>query len=257
MRRNKQKPQKNSQKWMVTFSDMILLILVFFVMLFSMSAIDAKKFQALADSFQNRDMFNSLPSIIEFENPANNVGSEEKDGSLNELNEVDEGQLKQEELDDLLQEVEEYLAENNLNENISATRDERGVVLVLQEQILFETGEADILQDAEPFLNKVGALLKTLSNVVKVEGHTDDRPISTFRYPSNWELSGARAGSVIRYLTEEYDLDPKRFIATGYGETRPVAPNDTEDNLGKNRRVVIVISSPEFEEELTDAAGDL
>jgi chemotaxis protein MotB len=154
-------------------------------------------------------------------------------------------------MDELLEEVQEFLEENEMNELISATRDDRGGVLVLQERTLFETAEADLIDSAEPFLGKVGTLLSAIPNMVKVEGHTDSRPISNFRYPSNWELSGARASSVIRYLVETNDLDPQRFVATGYGDTRPVVPNTTVENLQLNRRVVIVISDPTYSDEDT------
>ncbi|MFC0473228.1 OmpA family protein [Halalkalibacter kiskunsagensis] len=147
-------------------------------------------------------------------------------------------------MDKLLNEVTEFLVDNELTEHISATRDERGVVLVLQERTLFESAEAELLPDAKPFLSKVGTLLVAIPNFVKVEGHTDSRPISTFRYPSNWELSGARASSVIRFLIGTHHLEPNRYIATGYGDTRPVVPNTTTENLQINRRVVIVISDP-------------
>ncbi|MFP3471258.1 OmpA family protein, partial [Micrococcus sp. SIMBA_144] len=99
-----------------------------------------------------------------------------------------------------------------------------------------DSGEATVLEDAYPFLNKVADLLAGIPNFVKVEGHTDNRPIDTYRFPSNWELSSARASSVIRYLTRTENLDPTRFIAVGYGDTRPIAPNDTSENLQKNRR---------------------
>ncbi|WP_026701366.1 flagellar motor protein MotS [Salibacterium aidingense] len=258
MKRRKKEPEKGSPRWMTTFSDMILLILVFFVMLFSMSVIDAKKFEAIADSFENRQILERLPALMELEG-----ANQSFDQNQDDKEDVAEADMEEEqsaadmELDQLLREVQEYLEENNLNDYISATRDDRGVVLVLQEQLLFETAEAEILSEAEPFLDKVGTLLQSLPNLVKVEGHTDDRPISTFRYPSNWELSSARASSVIRYLTSSYSLEPDRFLATGYGETQPIAPNDTEEHLRENRRVVIVISDPEFEQELTEAAGDL
>ncbi len=151
-------------------------------------------------------------------------------------------------MDELLKEVNDFLEQNELTELISATRDDRGVVLVLQERTLFETAEAELLPEAELFLSKVGTLLKAISNSVKVEGHTDSRPISTYRYPSNWELSGARASSVIRFLIDTHNLEAKRFIATGYGDTRPVVPNTTVENLQLNRRVVIVISDPTHED---------
>ncbi|RSL32924.1 flagellar motor protein MotB [Salibacterium salarium] len=255
MKRRNKKPEKGSPKWMTTFSDIILLVLVFFVMLFSMSIIDAQKFEAIAESFNERQILENLPSMVEMQSGSQSTNQNEEAAEVEA--EENEKSAEDRELDQLLKEVEEYLDENELNDQISATRDDRGVVLVLQEQLLFETAEAEILAEAEPFLNKVGSLLQTLPNVVKVEGHTDDRPITTFRYPSNWELSAARASSVIRYLTNNHSLVTDRFLATGYGETRPIAPNDTEENLRENRRVVIVISDPEFEEELTESAGDI
>src|SRR5699024_10169543 len=127
---------------------------------------------------------------------------------------------------------------------------ERGVVLVLQDSILFNTGEAEILDSGKPFLKKIGTLLLEISNPVKVEGHTDSRPINSFRYPSNWELSGARASSVIRYLINEYDLDHSRFSLIGYGDTRPIKPNDTYENMQENRRVEIVILDEKYEEDI-------
>ncbi len=248
-RRRQQNQDKGAPKWMVTFSDLMTLILVFFILLFSMSVVDATKFRAVAESFQQRAIFDFYPSIVPFENPAEDVEvkrdpSDDVNDPLRDFNKKENDY----ELDLLIQEVQEFLEENQLTEVISASRDDRGVVLVLQERTLFETGEAQILEGAKPFLTKVGGLLETIPNLVKVEGHTDSRPISTFRYPSNWELSGARASSVIRYLIEQNDIEPYRFLAIGYGDTRPVVPNTTVENLQTNRRVVIVISDPNFDE---------
>lgn len=243
LRRRPQRRETGAPKWMVTFSDMVTLILVFFILLFSMSVVDAEKFRAIAESFQQRSVFEYLPSAIPFDsldkdqNPTNPFGDGEF-GSQGEVN-----------MDALVQEVQSFLEANQLTEVISATKDDRGVVLVLQERILFETGEAEIIADAKPFLDKVGSLLKTIPNTVEVEGHTDSRPISNYRYPSNWELSGARASSVIRYIAGNHQLEPSRFIATGYGETRPVVPNTSEENLQLNRRVVIIISDPTNDDE--------
>ncbi|WP_096189760.1 flagellar motor protein MotS [Evansella halocellulosilytica] len=252
-KRRQERTDKGAPKWMVTFSDMMTLILVFFILLFSMSVVDANKFRAIAESFQERAMFEFYPSLIPFDNPAED--SDVKDDPFEEDVDPYDSHLELEEeeldeqLDHLLAEVIEYLEANELTELITATRDDRGVVLVLQEQTLFQTASADIIPDAEPFLEKVGTLLETIPNLVKVEGHTDSRPINTVQYPSNWELSGARASSVIRHLIAEHELDPQRFMSVGYGDTRPVAPNTTDDNLRQNRRVVVVISDPSYEEE--------
>ncbi|OIU70868.1 flagellar motor protein MotS [Rossellomorea aquimaris] len=242
-RRRPPEPRSHAPRWMVTFSDLITLILVFFILLFSMSQIDIVKFRAIADSFQQKDILDFEPSIIPSEQPSgkNNL---EMTGEI-----ADREEKQEEELRGLLSDIRSYLRENGLDEIVTATRTERGVVLVLPEQSLFDSGEADVLPSSYLFLDKVGALLERIPNFVKVEGHTDNRPISTSQFPSNWELSSARASSVIRYLTSTEDLDPKRFIAVGYGDTRPVAPNDTEENLQKNRRVEIIISDPAYENE--------
>ncbi|KAB7705879.1 flagellar motor protein MotB [Bacillus aerolatus] len=235
-RRPSRKPkQKGSPKWMVTFADLVTLVLVFFILLFSMSQIDMIKFKAIAQAFKQDAVFEKDSSIIPGEYPAEEMNKEEAD-------------LNEQSLDQLAEEVQKYLQKNELEDTAAAIRNERGVVLVLQEQIVFSTGDAVVLHEAYPFLEKVGKLLETMPNLVKVEGHTDNRPIKNSIYPSNWELSSARASSVIRFFIENGRLAPERFIAVGYGDTRPLAPNISKDNMQKNRRVEIIISDPAYKE---------
>lgn len=237
-----QEPPKGAPRWMVTFSDLVTLILVFFILLFSMSQIDMIKFKAISESFNDRAILDFNPSIIPLENPP-----DEKEEEQNK--EDEEAESEEPSLDNLLTEIEAFLKENGLEDVIIANRTERGVVLVLDEQVLFESGEAEIIGGQNSFLDKVGSMLQNMPNIVKVEGHTDNRPITTFRYPSNWELSAARSSSVIRYLVDSFKLDSSRFIAVGYGETRPIVPNTTPENLKKNRRVEIVVSDPKYVEK--------
>ncbi|MCP3025356.1 flagellar motor protein MotS [Halobacillus sp. A5] len=245
---------KGSPMWMTTYADMITLILVFFILLFSMSQINLVKFDAVAESFRNQMIFDFYPSPVENENPTEQAKIQENGEEMNEFEEpvedpddiaeeeADQEDRDEAELDDLLKEIEEFLENNDLQDIISATRTDQGVVLVLQEQLLFDTGEAEILSSGEPFLTKVGQLLKSVPNDVKVEGHTDNRPISTLQYPSNWELSGARAGSVIRFLSSNTEgLESSRLSAAAYADTKPVKSNDSDENLRENRRVEIVI----------------
>ena len=235
-RRPSRKPvQKGAPKWMVTFADLVTLVLVFFILLFSMSQIDMIKFKTIAQSFNAQSMFQTNDSIVPGEYPSEGMNREEAD-------------LNEQSLDELAREVKKYLKENGLEDTAAAIRNERGVVLVLQEQIVFSTGDAVVLREAYPFLEKTGKLLKNIPNLIKVEGHTDNRPIKNSIYPSNWELSSARASSVIRFFVDSNDLDPERFIAVGYGDTRPLVPNTGEDNMQKNRRVEIVISDPTYKE---------
>ncbi|MFS0751142.1 flagellar motor protein MotS [Oceanobacillus sp. 1P07AA] len=240
------KPKKGAPKWMVTYSDMITLILVFFILLFSMSQIDQTKFDQVTESFQNRMILDFFPSAVPLDHPTESTGENSEDGKVDEIEPIylvkdKEAEDNNDELDELMMSVSQYLEENNLNEVITANRNDRGVVLVLQEKILFESGEAEILDDAEPFLNHIGSLLSELHNQVKVEGHTDSRPIANYRYPSNWELSGARASSVVRYLIEAQSLQMARFSTVGYADTVPLEPNTNEMNMSKNRRVEIII----------------
>lgn len=257
--RLKRSKHRGSPVWLVTYADMIQLILVFFILLFAMSQIDMAKFESITRSFQSRAILDFLPSSVPSEDISssdNILGGEGDDfdfgddssGDEDEAIDFDkiEEQLRQLErkadaLARLMQNVESFLESEDLGDVITATRTEEGVILVLQDSILFESGQAEILDSGRPFLDEVGRLLKGIDNTVRVEGHTDSRPINTYRYPSNWELSGARAGVVVRYFIEEHGIDEDRFLIAGYADTRPVAENTTPENMSKNRRVEIVI----------------
>lgn len=257
-RKRKRPEDKGAPKWLVTYSDMVTLVLVFFILLFSMSQIDITKFETITRSFQSRAVLDFLPSAVPSEDitaddvegqGGDDLGStDDGDGGDDDdidldgvLDQLEEWEKKADALARLMENVEDFLASEGLGDVISANRTEEGVHLVLQDSILFDSGEAIILESGIPFLDEVGRLLHGINNTVRVEGHTDSRPISTYRYPSNWELSGARAGGVVRHFIEEQDLNPERFLIAGYGDTRPVAENDTPENMSKNRRVEIVI----------------
>lgn len=260
-RGNRRQKDSGAPKWMVTYSDMVTLILVFFILLFSMSQIDLVKFQAISESFRNRMVFDFLPpSSTPIDYPTEGPSEDlHVGGDPNDMHsflpspdheEDDNGEDKEDSLAQLVEDVETFLDEEQLHNVITANRTERGVVLVLQESILFDPGKAIILESGEPFLTKVGKLLTEIPNSVKVEGHTDTVPMSSYRYPSNWELSGARASSVIRYILDEFpSIDESRFSLAGFGETRPVKPNTNKENMRQNRRVEIIILNEATEEE--------
>lgn len=240
LRRGTSDSRKGAPGWMVTYSDLVTLILVFFILLFSMSQIDMIKFKAITQSYREH-FLDFYPSIVPLENPA---------GFDTELPDKDKNKdAAEDSLKNLLVEVQTFLDKNGLEDVIIANRTERGVVLVLQEQVLFDPGEASLIGDSYEFLDKVGELLVNLPNLVKVEGHTDDVPMNSYRYPSNWELSAARASSVIKYLIENHNIDSGRFIAVGYADTRPVVSNSDPELRKKNRRVEIIISDPKYKED--------
>jgi len=266
-RRPRRQHKKGAPKWMVTYSDMVTLVLVFFILLFSMSQIDLIKFDSITQSFQDRAILDFLPSSIPSDDLTGGDGigdgfesegdetdddsddEEDQEADVDELiDHLEEWEKKADALARLMENVEDYLKDEELGDVISAKRTEEGVILVLQDSILFDSAEAQILEAGQPFLDEVGELLKGIPNKVRVEGHTDNRPISTYRYPSNWELSGARAGSVVRYFIEEHDIDEARFLIAGYGDTRPVVENKNPEDWNKNRRVEIVILDTDHEQ---------
>jgi chemotaxis protein MotB len=132
--------------------------------------------------------------------------------------------------------------------SIAVTRVDRDVVIRLADHLLFPSASAQLQPAAIPLLSVVAEVIRTLPNQVRVEGHTDDVPVATDRYPTNWELSSARATSVLRYLVEQARIAPERLVAAGYAEFQPVAPNRTPEGRALNRRADIVLVTPSPQE---------
>ncbi|UCC43433.1 MAG: OmpA family protein, partial [Candidatus Zixiibacteriota bacterium] len=156
------------------------------------------------------------------------------------------GLLKLGNLKMIQQKIEERFKTIGKNEEIETEITERGLVIHIMESALFRVGSATLEQKALNVLDLVAAQITPLPNHIRIEGHTDDRPISTPLYPSNWELSSARATEVVRYFIDGYGLTPDRISALGYGEYRPVRPNNSVENRAANRRVDVVILTMEL-----------
>lgn len=214
---------------MVTYADMITLVLAFFVLLFSFAVIDEARFNELLSSI--RLTFLGSESIL--------------DGAPVPRDWEDD--FEQEDLADVLETVaaiQQFIDEHGLDGTMDVKLDERGIVLALSDALFFDPGRAELKEDAVEILSYVADLLGSFSQKqVVVEGHTDNVPISTFLFPSNWELSVARAVVVVRHLVEIKQLDPTRFAAMGYGEFRPITSNLTAEGRAQNRRVNIIISN--------------
>ncbi len=224
-------------EWMATYGDMVTLLLCFFVLLFAFSTIDVLKFSAIMQSFQG-----SLGVLQGGKNmEADPLPEEAK--SINQLEE-------QEDFKKLKEMLEEYLEANNMANEILVDLEARGLLLRFKDNVLFDSGKADIKLDAKKTLKFLADLLKQEEfnqKYIRVEGHTDSDPIVHIqKYATNWELSVSRASNVVRVLIEEAGLKPDRLSASGYSQYHPVAPNDTGENKSKNRRVDIVILRSEF-----------
>jgi chemotaxis protein MotB len=149
--------------------------------------------------------------------------------------------LNELQLIELKRRLEGYVVENNLEDAVGLRIDEKGLVISLREKYMFDSGKAEIYPEAKIILEEIVKECLTVPNNMNVEGHTDNVPIHTSEFPSNWELSAARATNVTRYLVEKLEFPPKRIASGGYGEYHPVATNDTPDGRAKNRRVDVIV----------------
>lgn len=204
-------PQKNKENdesggWLTTFGDMMTLLMTFFVLLFSMSTLDPVKLEQFGQSFG------------------------EHQGSRKKTKKVSLSQINKE--------VKKLVKDQALQQQVKVRMDSRGVTLEIASDLAFNVGSADLSGSIKQFLVKLVGTMQKATYAIAVEGHTDNVPIRSATYPSNWELSSARAAAVIRYLTSQ-GIEPDKFRAIGFGDTAPKVPNDTRENQAKNRRVDI------------------
>lgn len=222
-------------QWMVTYSDLVTQLLAFFVLLFSISVIDVQRFQSLISAFRASvgilDMGRSFEQRTLVGSPPVAIAPTP----------VPSGNRLTLQLQQVMQELAEQLEAGGLPSSVELVPEERGLVVRLAERVLFDLGKADLRPDSRRVLDVLAGVLARIPNPVRVEGHTDNLPIRNERFPSNWELSTARATTVVRYFVEHHRLDPRRFSAAGYGEYHPLVPNTSDANRQKNRRVDVVI----------------
>ncbi|UCC69077.1 MAG: OmpA family protein [Armatimonadota bacterium] len=221
-------------RWLLTYADMITLLMAFFIMMYSMSVISSDKFKRAASSLraefgpaEARRSLTQGSGLLPYARPGD---------TLTDLPALEEAlQLAKDQL-------EEYIKKNDLQDVIQTSHESRGLVITLvSDNLLFPVGAAELRSPALVILNRIAGLLRTMPNRIVIEGHTCSLPISTPRYPSNWELSAARACAVVRYLIDRWQIDSLRLAATGYADSRPVASNDDEEGRSFNRRVEVII----------------
>ncbi len=233
--------------WMLTYSDLVTQILVFFVILFSISTIDVQRFRLLLSAF--RGSLGVLERGRTFDQSALVASPPLQVLPLYSYTSA------REQLQQVYRELAQMLETAGLQERVELIPEERGLVVRFSDRVLFDLGRVDLRPEAREVLDAVAAVLKGLPNPIRVEGHTDNLPIRTERFPSNWELSVGRATAVVRYFIERHGMDPRRLSAAGYGEYRPLVPNTSEANRQRNRRVDVVILSLTQHQEPSPAPG--
>ena len=238
-----------SPAWMTTFGDMMTLLLVFFVLLYSFSSMDVEKFKGFISALQSQ------------------LGILDSGKTITENPNIDAGTLGQdyaqapENIQQIMRELNNYIQRNNLSDRVNVENKRKGLVISLTGEILYEQGRAEIREQGREVLAMISDILKDIPNDIMIEGHTDNVPIRTNEFPSNWELSTARAVNVIKFLIEERNVDPARLSAAGYSEYRPVADNSTAAGRAENRRVEVVVLNSQYtlnngSENNTEAANN-
>ncbi len=219
--------------WMVTYGDMMTLLLCFFILLFSFSTLDVVKFRDVIIELQGAfGVLSGGPMVLNLGDiPAKQL-TENLTASHSSLNQVQES-------------IQEAVEEAELEGSVETEINERGLVIRFTDTVLFDLGKAELKSEAIPVLEAVAAEIREIQNQIAVEGHTDPTPIHTVQFPSNWWLSTGRACTILQWFLEEGGIPPDRMTASGYAYYRPVAPNNTPENRTRNRRVDVIILETE------------
>jgi len=238
-KRGKPHEEEASEAWLLPYSDLMTLLLALFIALFAISQTDQTKMVQLAQAFTSA--FNlGGPSFFDQAGPNPSMNREiMSTEDLGNSAYLQENQT----LEDIQRELESYIQQNNLQDQLSSQLEEEGLMIRIKERALFPSGSADLVPESARIGPIVAGLLASIPERVLISGHTDTDPINNARFPSNWELSSTRAITFMKYLLSiNSGLNPARFSAIGYGEYRPIAKNDTAEGKQTNRRVEILIA---------------
>jgi chemotaxis protein MotB len=213
---------EKTDRYLLTYADLITLLLGLFIVLYAVSKVDAAKYQEVAGVFEH--MFGGKGA----------VSASVQSNPLAPL------QMRAERAD-LIKKLQNAIGASQFGSGVTISKNERGITIHMLEKLLFASGAAEVKSSAYVTLDSIASVIRTLPNDVRVEGHTDNVPIATKEFPSNWHLSVSRAVNTAFYLITRHGLNPDKIAVVGYSEFKPVVPNDSDENRAKNRRVDIVI----------------
>lgn len=227
-KKKEEEPGSGTPGWMVTYGDMMSLLLTFFILIVSFSSIQEVEFDKAMGSL--RAALGLVPHKGKIQRTLHYISKARDKAGMEEM------------IEQVIK-LKREIAEVGLQKEIKVTLTDKGAHIIISDPLLFDLGSARLKGGAIPALDIVANLIKKIPNTeVIVEGHTDNWSINNERFPSNWELSAARAIAVVKYFAFRRGLDPARFAGTGYGEYRPIKPNDTPKNRAVNRRVEIYVN---------------
>lgn len=228
MAKKEKKCEGGAPGWMVTYGDIMSLLLTFFILIVSFSSIQMAEYQKAMGSLKG------ALGVLKYKQSSVKL-SPKKMIQLKGFKNTSAGSK--------LKDIQTYIEKNNLADSISIEVTKNGIVIRMMNPILFDLGKANLKRRGLPLLNKIAGVARSFPNKIRVEGHTDDLPIHTPEFPSNWELSAIRAINVIHYFQDVGHISPKRLYYAGYGSNKPLVPNTSERNRAKNRRVEIYLEN--------------
>jgi chemotaxis protein MotB len=243
-RKNKHAEHVNNERWLVSYADFITLLFAFFVVMFSVSQVDSKRVGRFTQSFTEALDWSGMQAGGQGLLTGGKADTKQKSAAIGNARAASRA-LESAAVSETLQKLREAFEKESVQipelKGLTVIRLRGEVVLRLPERLMFDVGDARLHDDGRKALSSIADVLASRPVRVRVEGHTDAKPISTPRYPSNWELSTDRAVAVVRYFVESGKLEPKALSAAGYGEYHPIADNDTPEGRAMNRRVDIIL----------------
>ena len=263
---HEEEEHENHERWLVTYADMLTVLMALFLVMYAMSVVDQTKAEKLAGSV--REYFGDGPTVLDggsglLDTPSAPASSDEQMtvDLRAAVTALDEKRTREQavasenhQLAEVQRRIHESLTGKGLQDSVRFVIDERGlVVTIVTDEVLFELGSAGLLPAGRAVLDGIAPALVPLANPVTVEGHTDDLPISGGRFPTNWELSAERATTVLRYIMTTQKIPAKRLSAAGYADQRPLVPN-TPAQRGVNRRVEVIVRATAAEAAATAVA---
>ncbi|WIM06748.1 MAG: flagellar motor protein MotD [Candidatus Nitricoxidivorans perseverans] len=244
-RRRKEEEHENHERWLVSYADFITLLFAFFVVMYAISSVNDGKYRVLSDTLSTafRNIPGSSSGAMVQVNPNAPMPIAIPFRKSTPGLKTDESQrIKREKVRNVAKDINEALAPLVQEGQVRITEGALGITVEINASVLFAPGDARLGPEAVQALAAVAQILAPTDFPIIVEGHTDNTPINTFQFPSNWELSGVRASSVVRLFVDS-GVDARRLTATGYADQRPVADNATPEGKQRNRRVAITIES--------------
>lgn len=247
--RHEEHEEHADESWLLPYSDLMTLLVALFIVMYSMSATDAKKFQEMSDAFSS--VLNGGSGVLEERAamPSRNqqdLGKNDDELNVSKKTEEEEmaklRQQEQEDLEKLKKQFDQYINQNGLTDLLSTKLNQSQLMITISDNALFASGQAIVKDDSRQLAKSISTMLQQFPDYeVVVQGHTDNIPISNSEYSSNWDLSADRALQFMKILLLNTNLNPRKFSAIGYGEYHPISDNTTAVGRSKNRRVEVSI----------------